>query len=117
MWNKTGPKEKRKLVVEQIPRQEEMIRGAKAVAQAKQGQWLNWESVEKKKLSWRELWNMEESCIRFLIGAIYDVLPSPQNLKLWVDGDPSCSLCSGTTTLKHILSGCHISLSQGRYTW
>lgn len=52
------------------------------VVQAKQGQWLNWESVERRKLSWRDLWNMEESRIRFLVGATYDVLPAPQNLKL-----------------------------------
>ena len=45
--NKTGSKEKRKLVLEQVRRQEKMIRGAKAVAQAKQGLWLNWESLEK----------------------------------------------------------------------
>ena len=58
-----------------------MLRGTKAVAQAKQGQWLNWEGVEKKKLSWKELWSMEERNIRFLIGATYDVLPTPQNLR------------------------------------
>ena len=69
MWSRAGPKEKRKLVVEQVHRQEEMLRGAKAVAQAKQGQWLDWEGVEKKKLSWRELWSMEERSIIFLIGA------------------------------------------------
>ena len=60
---------------------------------------------------------MEERSIRFLIGATYDVLSTPQNLKLWVNGDPLCSLCSGTATLRHILSGCKVSLSQGRYTW
>ena len=116
-WNKAGPKEKRKLIVEQVRRQEELFRGAKAVGQAKQGQWLNWEGVEKRKLSWRDLWCMEERRIKFLIGATYDVLPTPQNLRLWVDGDQSCPLCSGTASLKHILSGCRISLSQGRYTW
>ena len=47
--------ERRKMVMEQVHRQEEMIRGEKAVAQAKQGQWLNWESVEKRKLSRRDL--------------------------------------------------------------
>jgi len=94
-----------------------MLRGIKAVVQAKQGQWLNWEGVEKKKLSWKELWSMEERSIRFLIGVTYDVLPTPQNLKLWGNGDPLCSLCSGTETLRHILSGCKVSLSQGRYTW
>lgn len=103
--------------MEQVRRQEEVVRCTKAVAQAKQGQWMNWESVEKRKISWRDLWSMEEGRIKFLIGATYDVLPSPQNLKQWVDGDPSCPLCSETATLRHIMSGCKISLSQGRYTW
>ena len=71
--NKAGAKEKRKLVVEQGFRQERMIRGEKTVAQAKQGQWLNWESVEKRKLSWTDLWNMEESHTEFLIGATHDL--------------------------------------------
>ena len=53
VWSRAGPKEKRKLVVEQVRRQEEMLRGTKAVAQAKQGQWLNWEGVQKKKLNWK----------------------------------------------------------------
>ena len=56
VWSRAGPKEKRKLVVEQVRRQEEMLRGTKAVAQAKQGQWLNWEGVENKKLSWCYNW-------------------------------------------------------------
>ena len=68
VWSNAGPKEKRKLVVKQVRRQEEMLRGTKTVAQAKQGQWLNWEDVEKKKLSWKELRSMEENSIRFLIG-------------------------------------------------
>ena len=45
--------------MEKARRQEEMIRGAKAVSQAKQGQWLNGESVEKRQLSWRDVWNMK----------------------------------------------------------
>ena len=36
VWSRAGPKEKRKLVVEQVCRQEEMLRGTKSVAQAKQ---------------------------------------------------------------------------------
>ena len=64
VWSRAGPKEKRKLVVEQVRRQEEILRGTKTVAQAKQGQWLNWEGVEKKKLSWKELWSMEERSVR-----------------------------------------------------
>jgi len=82
LWSRAGTKEKRKLVVEQVCRQEKMLMGTKALTQAKQVQWLNWEDVEKKKFSWKELWNMEERSIRFLIGATYDVLSTPQNLKL-----------------------------------
>ncbi len=82
VWSRASPKEKRKLVVEQVHRQEEMLRGAKA----KQGRWFNWEAVEKKKLSWKELWSLEESSVRF------------------------CNF-------KAHLSGCKVSLSQGRYTW
>jgi len=44
-----------------------------------------------------------------LIGATYDVLPTPQNLKL--------ETRYGTATLRHILSGCKVSLSPGWYTW
>lgn len=108
---------RRRLVVEQVRRQEEVGRHVKAVALSKQGQWLNWEGVEKKHVTWRELWNMESSRLKFLIGATYDVLPSPDNLRVWTDGDPSCPLCSGVATLRHILSGCKVSLTEGRYTW
>lgn len=59
----------------------------------------------KKKLGLGDLWKMEESLIRFLVEATYDVLPIPQNLKLWVNEDP---LCSGTVTLKNIFSGCKV---------
>ena len=52
-------------VVEFDRRQEEMLRDTKAVAQAKQGQWLNWEGVEKKKLRWRELWSMRKGILDF----------------------------------------------------
>ena len=117
MWRKADQKEKRRLVVEQIRRQEEASRQVKAVSLAKQGQWLNWEGVERKQVTWRDLWSMESNRLKFLLGATYDVLPSPDNLRIWTDGDPSCTLCSGVATLRHILSGCKVSLAQGRYTW
>ena len=63
--------------MEEIHGQEETVRCTKAVSQAKQGQWVNWEGVEKK-IRWRDLWSMEASRIRFMLGATYDVLPSPR---------------------------------------
>lgn len=104
-------------MVEEVRRQEEEERHAKAVSMAKQGRWTNWEGLEKKKLSWRDIWQMEGARLSFVIRATYDLLPSPQNLKQWYGEDPTCSLCQEHASLRHILSGCTTSLTQGRYTW
>ena len=52
-----------------------------------------------------------------MIGATYDVHPSPQNLNQWFGEDEKCTICSCVCSLHHILSGCKVGLSQGRYTW
>ena len=52
-----------------------------------------------------------------MIGATCDVLPSPQTLNQWFAEDEAFTLCSGVCSLRHILSGCKVSLSQGQYTW
>ena len=116
-WNKATPFQRRKLVVQEVRQQEEAARCAKAVSQAKQGQWMTWEGVEKRKISWQELWEMEAFKASFTIRAAYDVLPSPKNLSQWYGEDPTCSLCPTPATLKHILVGCKTGLTQGRYTW
>ncbi|KAL7860713.1 hypothetical protein AOLI_G00170620 [Acnodon oligacanthus] len=54
-----------------------------AVSLAKQGQWMRWEGLERRKLSWRELWEVEASNISFIIRATYDVLHSPKHLHQW----------------------------------
>ena len=74
------------MVVEELHRQEETVRCAKAVSQAKQGPTGNWEGVEKKKIKWRALRSVEASRIRFMIGARCDVPPSPQNFNGLVSG-------------------------------
>ena len=116
-WSKATPSERRGLVVEEVRRQEQAMRCAAAVSQAKQGQWMRWEGVERRKLSWKDLWNMEAYRASFLIRATYDVLPSPANLHQWYGKDPTCSLCPSPANLKHIMVGCKTSLAQGRYTW
>jgi len=72
---------------------------------------------EMSKMGWQDLWSMEGSRISFLIRSTYDVLPSPQNLNLWLGEDPSCPLCSSPATLRHILTGIKVALSQGQFTW
>ncbi|KAJ8414647.1 hypothetical protein AAFF_G00038490 [Aldrovandia affinis] len=116
-WRKASTSERRKLVVEEVRREEETARSAKAVSLAKQGQWMRWEGMERRKISWKELWEIEASNISFIIRATYDVLPSPKNLHQWYGEDPTCALCPTPATLGHIMTGCKISLTQGRYTW
>ncbi|KAL1263729.1 hypothetical protein QQF64_006468 [Cirrhinus molitorella] len=116
-WQKATPTERRHMVVEEVRRQEEAARCAKAVSQAQQGRWMKWDGVERRKIAWSEMWGMEANRLSFIIRATYDVLPSPTNLHLWHGEDPACPLCAAPATLKHILVGCKTSLTQGRYTW
>ncbi len=116
-WHKATTSQRRGLVIEEVRRQEQATRCAKAVSQAKQGQWMRWEGVERRKFSWKELWGMEAFQTSFILRATYDVLPSPSNLNQWYGEDPTCPLCSSPANLKHILVGCKTSLTQGRYTW
>lgn len=104
-------------MVNEVCRQEQAERCIKAVAHAKQGQWMRWEEVERRKLSWKELWGMEAHRTSFLMGSVCDVLPSPTNLSLWYGEGGTCPMCSSPGSLKHILAGCKTSLEQGRYTW
>lgn len=39
---------------------------------------------------------MEEAYLDIMVTCLHDVLPSPQNLNLCLNGDPSCLLCWGT---------------------
>lgn len=99
-WHKASKAERRKMVVEEVRHQEEAVRTTKAVSLAKQGQWMKWEGLERRKLSWRELWEIEANNLSFIIRATYDVLPSPKNLHQWYGGDPTCSLCPSHAALK-----------------
>ncbi|MGH0150187.1 UNVERIFIED_CONTAM: hypothetical protein FKN15_017022 [Acipenser sinensis] len=66
-WHKAAPAQRRKLVVNEVQKQEERMRCIKAISQAKQGEWMRWESVEQRKIGCQDLWSMEQSRISFLI--------------------------------------------------
>ncbi|KAJ8369781.1 hypothetical protein SKAU_G00098090 [Synaphobranchus kaupii] len=106
IWHKATSTQRRKLVIAEVRQQKEAERCAKAVSQAKQGQWTRWENVEHRKLTWRDLWDMEEGRLSFIIRATYGVLPTPKNLNQWFGDDPTCPLCQTPATLKHILISC-----------
>lgn len=50
----------------------------------KQGRWTNWEGLEKKRLSWHDIWQMEEAQLSFTIRAMNHLLPSPENVSICI---------------------------------
>ena len=49
----------------------------------KQGAWTKWGAALERKVTWADLWKSELHRVKFLIQAVYDVLPSPGNLHTW----------------------------------
>ena len=94
-WHKASQKEKHKLVQEEIKEVEEGMRTIRSAAKKQQGAWLNWEGAQTRKRTWNELWIMKND--------IYDLLPSPSNLRIWgVNEDLKCKLCGKYGTPEHI---------------
>lgn len=109
-------KERRRLVQEEVRAAVEETRTCKAVGMKQQGPWTRWENAVERKVTWAELWKAEPHRIKFLIQAVYDVLPSPSNLHTRGKAEsPACPLCSKRGTLEHILSCCTKALGEGRY--
>ena len=114
----TKGKEGRRLVQEEVRAAVEETRTCKAVGMKQQGAWTRWENAVERRVTWAELWKAEPQRIKFLIQAVYDVLPSPSNLHIWgIAETPACPLCSKRGTLEHILSCCTRALGDGRYRW
>ena len=110
--------EKRNMVQQEVRAMAEQERMVKAVSMKKQGRWVNWEGVRQKKLTWNDIWSMEQDRLQFQLKSVYDVLSSPTNLATWgITEDPNCSLCGRPANLDHILTSCQVALKDGRYTW
>ena len=59
---------------------------------------------------------MEPKQLGFLVKVVYNILPTPVNLKLWgLSTSNLCKACGKIANLKHFLTGCQYSLR--RYTW
>ncbi|XP_060744927.1 uncharacterized protein LOC132858560 [Tachysurus vachellii] len=117
-FDKARGKERRQLVQGEVRAAVEEERSSKAVGMARQGAWTRWEQAVERKITWADLWRAEPHRIKFLVQAVYDVLPSPSNLYTWGLVDtPGCVLCQRKGTLEHILSCCPRALGEGRYRW
>ena len=115
-WSKETTKNKRRMVSEEIHHFEESKRLTIAVAQSKQGAWTRWENTKDRSITWSDIKQMETKQLGFLIYVVYDILPTPVNLKLWgLSTSNLCKACGKITNLKHVLTGCQYSLRS--YAW
>ena len=115
-FSREGKKEQRRMVVDTVRQMEEERRTVKMTSLSTQGAPMNWE-VPERRLSHKEVLDMPEGTFKFLVKSVYDLLPTPENKNRWFGTEEVCHLCGGKGTLAHILSGCLVALSQGRYTW
>ena len=115
-WSKETTKNKRKMVSEEIHDFEESKHIAIAVAKPKQGAWTMWENTKDRTITQSDIKQMEPKQLGFLIKAVYDILPTPVNLKLWeLSTSNLYKACGKIANLKHVLTGCQYSLRS--YTW
>ena len=115
-YSSCSSKEKRDLIIKAVREKEEEKRIVNMTALSLQGSHLKWE-VPQRRIKQEDLTVMPEERLKFLIKSVYDLLPTPANKQRWFETDESCSLCGGNGSLNHILAGCDVALSQGRYTW
>ena len=116
--DKAQGKERQHLIQEEVRAGVEEVRASRMVGMGQQGAWTKWENVLQRKITWSNIWKADFHRIRFLVQAVYDVLPSPANLHVWGKTEtPSCPRCSGRGSLEHLLSSCPKALGDGRYRW
>ena len=70
-------------------------------------------------LSWNNMFKFGDSMIGFALRVVYGTVITPSMKSKWDENeDGNCKLCvNNRGTIQHILSGCPVSLQQGRYTW
>ena len=115
--SKATERERRGMTVQKARQAEEERRLVNVAGLSTQGASFSWE-VPQKILRDRDILTLPESRLTFLMKSVYDLLPTPANKNRWFKTDEfNCKLCGESGSLNHILTGCKIALSQGRYTW
>ena len=85
-----------KLVSDKVHDLEEERYSAKAVQLRLQGNWISWCNYGQNELSWKHLLATSPRLASFVLGATFDILPSPTNLsESEVTFFPMLYLCYG----------------------
>ena len=113
---KSSKRDQRTMVTEEIRNKEEETRQVRMVGLGKQGASTRWE-VPERHLTQGDMLKMPDAAFKFLVKAVYDLLPTPSNKNTWFRTEEKCALCGQEGTLNHILTGCKVALAQGRYKW
>lgn len=94
---------------------------AHADALVMQGKIRALDNSMKHDWNWNRLiYGLSEGLFKFKINSSNLSLPTLDNIKRWTNEhiQKNCPVCqSPSPTLKHVLTGCTVSLFQGRYTW
>ena len=115
-YSTSSSKEKRDMIVKTVREKEEESRMVRMTNFPSQGANLRWE-VPQRQLKHSDIIRSSEERLKFLVKSVYDILPTPANKSKWFKSDDKCLLCGNDGNLAHILSGCKVALSQGRYKW
>ncbi|KAL5251266.1 hypothetical protein ACHWQZ_G016834 [Mnemiopsis leidyi] len=119
-WEKMSEKERQREVMARVKENIEREREVQVGSLERQSRWGEWrELVLKTDMSWHTLFNYGESLIGFMLSAVYGTLLTPSLVAKWSEEeDGKCKLCEEKIgTIPHILAGCSVALSQGRYRW
>ena len=114
---KMAPKEE---IAKKIEELDEDERIQHAVQLGMQGSWTKWDSIMASDMKWQSLlYSYSPALLKFALNATQLTLPTPDNLVRWGKTKMGkCELCKwNSCTLMHVLSGCKVSLNEGRYTW
>ena len=115
----SGLRAYRKAVSAYVGKEEDDQLYVKAVQQSIQGSWTKWQNIVRRDMSWNTILSKSPRLITFALGATYNTVVSPVNMKRWgLADEDTCELCrKGWCDIKHILSGCTVALAQGRYRY
>jgi hypothetical protein len=68
------------LVQKKVIKAEEEERQKRAEGMQQQGAWMRWVGTQSRRVEWQDIWKSEGNHLKFLLKAIYHVLPNPTNL-------------------------------------
>ena len=119
-WDRMSESEKRNEVMLRVKTNIERQQQTEYGSLELQSGWARWrEDVVDMGMSWSSLFQMGDSLVGFMLRSVYGTAVTPSRVAKWSDEeDGMCKMCKNKLgTIQHILSGCRVALSQGRYTW